>query len=443
MLTGYLQTPARALKISQTVASISFFLLFPGFLFYHQFVAMELIPPFAKGLFGYTSLGTVMILFALLPWNVDWLRKVIKNRYIQWALIFLIYTSVWTIVHYLLLSESYITKASIQSVETIILWACLFFVGLLLPLESKTLQRLFFISFVIILSYLAYYSISTGSIVYVARKLYGNSTDISSYQGFARSVLIILLFLMAFIHSARMRAFYILGGIFVLFLLASRSEFYAFLALSFTLCIIWGIRNPKYLLILLFASLELLILAKPVIAPQVKVLFPSKPANGAVEVIPSPTPSETQRQEKPAVSPNVNRQLQVLDLPSTKSWISRQYLQKVAVEQIMENPLIGKFGGHVTGNHTGRYAHNALSAWVTYGLVGFLLYISLAMYGFLVAAREVILKQQATPIWAFAFTLNFVCLLLIIVSKSVYWPLPALAWGVLAQALVHQANQHD
>ena len=71
----------------------------------------------------------------------------------------------------------------------------------------------------------------------------------------------------------------------------------------------------------------------------------------------------------------------------------------------------------------------------SYGLAGFLIYVSLTLYGFLVSARNVILKQRHEPIWIFAFMLNFVCLLLIIVSKSVFWPLPALGWGVLAQAL--------
>ena len=429
------QITGKGLKLSQSIAAISFFLLFPGFLFYHQCVAMGLFPPFAAGLFGYVSLATLLALLALLPWNTHWLKTTIKNRYVQCVLILLIYTSLWTIVHYFLLSADYITKASIQSLHTVILWACLFFVGLLLPLESKTLRRLCVLSFIIILGHLAYYSLSTGSVIYIVRKLYDHTAGVASYQGFARSVLILLIFLLAVMHSLRMRALFILGGIFILFLLASRSEFYAFLALSVMICIIWSIRNPKYLLILLFVSVEVLILAQPVIGPRINSWFPSGPLDKVTETQPPDKPSETH-------AAKLNRQLQVLDLPSTKSWISRQYLQKIAVEQIMENPLTGVFGGHVIGNHAGRYAHNALSAWVTYGLVGFLLYVSLVLYGFLVSARRVIPELEVAQIWTFAFMLNFVCLLLIIISKSVYWPLPALGWGSLAQALMHTTSKH-
>ena len=109
---------------------------------------------------------------------------------------------------------------------------------------------------------------------------------------------------------------------------------------------------------------------------------------------------------------------------------------------------MGKFGGHVltedTGKfekgHAGRYAHNALSAWVSYGVAGFLLYLALTLYGCLATARHVILKRVDEPLWTFAFMLNLVCLLLIIVSKPVFWPLPALGWGVLAQALITPAS---
>ncbi len=58
MLTGFPQISGTGLKSSQLIALISFFSLFSGFLFYHQFLAMGLIPPFAAGFFGYVRLGT-------------------------------------------------------------------------------------------------------------------------------------------------------------------------------------------------------------------------------------------------------------------------------------------------------------------------------------------------------------------------------------------------
>ena len=477
MSTDSLQTSILGLKLLQTAAIISFFLLFPGYLFYHHFVATGLIPPFAAGLFGYVSLGALLAFLVLLPWNTDWLKKITGNRFVLWVLVFLLYTSVWTLAHYLFLSGDYITKAGLQSLETIIFWSCLFLIGLLLPLEATALRWSFFISFIAIFCFLLYFSVSTGDTAYNAQQIYRNTTDVSTYQGYARSVLITLLLLLAVFTSFRSRVFFILAGIFVLYLLISRSDFYAFLALSAALCIISGIRQPRYFLLLLLVAAEVVILAAPDVSPRiekfVESLSPDEAAQAPAMDQPSATVSDAQapapgtaspagqaRQAAdpaPAISapapaesaelPRLSRIFEVLDISSSKSWAGRLSLQRKALDQIAENPLMGKFGGHVlredTGKfakgHTGRYAHNALSAWVAYGLAGFIIYVLLTLYGFLVPARQVVLNRQDAPLWTFAFMLNFVCLLLIIVSKPVYWPLPALGWGVLAQALLNPA----
>ena len=473
MPTDYPDSSDRRLELLQTVTLISFLLLFPGFLFYHQFVAMGLIPAFAAGLFGYVSLGTIIVLFALLPWNIGRLKKIAGNRYVQWVLILLFYASAWTIAHYLVLNGDYITKATVQSLETVIFWTCLFLVGLLLPIEARSLRWLLGISFAIILGYLLYFFAVSDSGTYYARRIYGQPEDVSTYQGFARSVLFTLLLLLAVFKSLRARAVLMLGGIFVLYMLISRSDFYGFLAVCIVLCVISGIRQPKYFLLLLLVSLEVVLLAVPDIAPRIEAVLESRAPEKAAQAsasdrlpagddseqapgLPAPAASAltADRDESlpppgnAGAPPRLSRQFEVLDISSSKSWRGRLALQKKALGQIAENPLMGKFGGHVltedTGKfekgHTGRYAHNALSAWVSYGLAGFLLYVSLTLYGCLVSARHVILKRQDEPVWMFALTLNVVCLLLIIASKSVYWPLPALGWGVLAQALANRAG---
>ena len=478
MLTDYLHITDQNKKISKTVAIFSFFLLFPGFLFYHQFLAMELIPRFAAGFFGYVSLGALLAFLVLLPWDKDWLNKITGSRYVLWVLVLLFYTTTWTIAHYLFLSGDYITKASVQSLETVIFWSCLFLIGLLLPLESKFLRWSFLICFVVILLFLLYFSVSTDANSYYARRIYGQTTAISSYQGFARSVLLTLLLLLAVFNSFRARACFVLGGVFVLFMLSSRSEFYSFLAVCGALCVISGFRQPKYFLLLLLIFLEVITLAAPDIRPRVEVYLERLSQDNAVETsaVDKPNAADNMAQEPVPENPvsadtaaraplsevpaatdkatppgRLNRQFEVLKISSSKSWERRLALQRKAVRQISENPLMGNFGGHVlkqdsgkyAKGHTGRYAHNALSAWVTYGLAGFILYFSLTLTGFLVPAQQVILKRQNAPPWMFAFMVNFVCLLLIIVSKSVYWPLPALGWGVTAKALVDSKSTID
>ena len=337
MLTDYLHITDRDRKISKAVASISFFLLFPGFLFYHQFVAMGLIPRFAAGFFGYVSVGALLALLVILPLNTDWLKKTAGNRYVQWVLVFLIFTSLWTLAHYLILNDDYITKASVQSLETLIFWSCLFLVGLLLPLDSKFLRWSFLASFLVIMLFLLYFSVSSDSISYYTRRIYGQTEDTSSYQGFARSVLFSLLLLLALFDSFRARAFFIIGGVFVLFMLISRSDFYAFLTVSIVLCVIYGIKQPKYLLLLLLVSVEVALLAIPDITPRIAAITETRAPE---KIVPAPaapedstTPATGQANTRPdpdkaAAPPRLSRQFEVLDISSSKSWKGRFALQK-------------------------------------------------------------------------------------------------------------------
>jgi O-antigen ligase len=126
-----------------------------------------------------------------------------------------------------------------------------------------------------------------------------------------------------------------------------------------------------------------------------------------------------------------SRQMQVLDLDKASSWIGRQKLQQVALEQIKENPITGKYAGHYYAGGPGSYSHNALSAWVNYGFIGFCAYLGLIVYCF--AASFLSLKgRQANPEERnLAFAVNFLCLLLVIVAKPVFWSMPALGWGIV------------
>ena len=221
-------------------------------------------------------MGALLALLALLPWNGGQLKTIVGNRYAQWVLVFLFYTSVWTIAHYLILVGDHFSIAAVQSLETIIFWSALFLIGLFLPIESRFLRWSLGISFAIILVYLLYFYVSTDTNAFDARRLYGNTTDVSTYQGFARGVLFTLLLLLAVFSSFRARAVFILGGVFILFMLVSRSDFYAFLALSTVLCIIYGIKQPRYLLLLLVVCLQVLLLASPDITPRIEALLESR-----------------------------------------------------------------------------------------------------------------------------------------------------------------------
>lgn len=392
------------------IAAISFFLLFPGFLIYHQLLAMELWQPFIRGLYGPVSLASLVAFLVLLPWNRDLLRACGKERYVLYVLVFLLYTLVWTVAHYLVQAGENMQLATPQSLQTIIFWACLFLTGLLLPLESKALKRMFFAVFLLALLFLLHFSISAGQLTFRANWFYGQwGGDVATHQGYSRSALVILLFLLAVFTGIKVRIGLILSGAFVLFMLASRADFSAFLVVCLALSVIFGIKKPVYFLVapIFFLVLSGMFLVAANIDDRMTMI-------------------------------RLTRQLEIFNLFEATSWANRMKLQEIALEQIAANPLTGQFGGHVTdAGHTGKYAHNVLSAWVSYGFFGFFVYLGLIVVAFWVSARRFVLKRHDAPVWIFAFLLNFLCLLLVMGARSVYWPLPALGWGLVAQGLIN------
>ena len=388
--------------LAARASSVGFFVLFPGFMIYHTLVALGAIPAFLGGLFGVVTVMMFGIYMLLLPSQRH--RMVSGTR--GFALLvaaFLLYVLSWSLVSYGLQGGSQLRAAMIQSLETMVLWLVLFVMGYRVPLDSPALARAFWAAFLMTVGYLLFFVITTGQLMFFARQMIevdsGNS--VSTYQGSARSALVMLVFLIAVSRTASARAGLIALGGFVMFVLGARSELYAFLALATVLLLVWAGMSAKYLLMLL----TVLALAVLVVVNQFEAM-------------------------------SGTRQLQVLDLSGTSSWLARQHLEQRALAQIVASPWLGEFGGHVTATGgTGGYAHSMLSAWVNYGLIGFVLYVGMTVVAFLGAAYRMVYRRDTVAWWVFAFSINFVCLLLVVLAKPVFWPLPALGWGAFANAL--------
>ncbi|WP_111411796.1 hypothetical protein [Billgrantia lactosivorans] len=391
--------------LTTRVSAIGFFVLFPGFILYHTLVAMGMIPALLGGLFGVVSVLLFIAYLALLPSQLQVLLTTTRG-YALATLCFFVYVLLWATLNYALSGGSVMRAALTQTVETLVLWLVLFVLGYRVPLDSPRLARAFWIAFALIAGYLMFHVATTGQWMFFARRMLEAEVEagdsVSTYQGYARSALVVLLFLIAVSERAMVRAVLIVLGAFVMFVLGARSELYAFLSLSALLLMLWAGMSVKYMFTLLMVVAALI----AVVASQFEALAGS-------------------------------RQLQIFDLSGTSSWLARQNLGQRAVEQILANPLLGRFGGHIASAEvTGGYAHSMLSAWVNYGLPGFAMYLGLSLFAFVGAAYRLLFLGDRGAGWVFAFSVNFVCLLLMVLAKPVFWPLPALGWGAFANALV-------
>ncbi|SCZ61514.1 hypothetical protein [Thiohalomonas denitrificans] len=389
-------------RVAQFVSVGGLIVLFPGFVFVHYSVAAfgVTLPAILDGLFGFSSALLVVIFAALFPLILRGYANVI-SPYILAVFGFITFTLIWAFTHTIVLDGAYVKVAFIQSVETAVLWSALFFVGMFLPEYSSTLYRTLAGSFLLILGFLLLYVVQTGELTFNASRMY-NADHVASYQGFARSTLVILIILLTVASTIKQRTVLLLGGLFILFLLGARSEFYAFVATALLMVSMLMLKDGRYAL-LMIATIG---------GTSVTISL------GYESLIQS-------------------RQLEILDLPSSSSWQSRQWLNEIAIRQVLDTPVFGYFGGHVVeGGGTGSYAHNMLSGWVNYGVLGFFWYLLLSLSPLLISIKRLVAIKTQDPVWMLAFTTNFCSLLLMTAAKPVFWPIAALGWGFCARAIL-------
>ena len=112
----------------------------------------------------------------------------------------------------------------------------------------------------------------------------------------------------------------------------------------------------------------------------------------------------------------------------------RGHANDQALAIIAEHPLAGSFGYHAWDS--AGYAHNALSAWTQYGLVGFALFSITMAAATAIALAGIAKTRGREPAWHLALQFNVIAIVLAIASEPIMSSVfPALAWGFTIRAL--------
>lgn len=382
----------------QRFAVFSWLVLFPGFFLYHLAIASFDIFPVLGGLFGpYSLLATVVFLVGCLKCR----NSYVVSAYQVLVALFMISLIAWTSLHYLLAFESGIGLATRQSAELTVLLTCLYFSARFLPEKVATLRNLFEVFIFAVMLFLVIYVFVTGQLTFDARRWSGVE-EISTYQGFARSIAFALLLVVAERDGVFARIILSVAGVVVLFLLGARSEFAAFLIVVGALLLVIGRRN----------------LVKG-------LLFSAAPLGVGLFVV-----------SLSVLDLANSRQFELLSLDQSSSWAARVAYMEAGLRQVAAHPILGDFGGHVSGDGSvGRYAHNALSAWVNYGVFGFFLYMLLTSWAFVGSVYRVLWLGDSRPGWVLCFLVSVFVTVLVVAAKSVFWPMVALSWGLYVRAV--------
>lgn len=383
---------------ARTAANLVLWLLFPGFFVYNIARAMSLIPTIPN-YFGMISVLSIPLFILCFPKSTG--RTINRSPAISLPFIgLLLWCGAWVLLHMALGVDSPQGAVS-QIVIMLVFWVSLFLVGIHCDADARRFRRWLYLALFIMLAVAVWY-IDPAQMIMNPRAIFGED-DLPSYQGFARSAIVTCFAIIAGVRRDFNRWLLFAVCSALMFALGARSEFVAFVAAVAGLELIYIMQRPR--------ALPTAGICAALMVTVVVVWWDE--ISGS-------------------------RQFQLFDLSEASSWLARQEMTVFAFEQVRSNFLTGVFGGHfyfADDGSAGNYAHNALSAWVSFGLGGFFIYVGLSLAALWLSARMAVSRQSGTK-WRLAFYLNASSLLLIVFAKPVFWPVVALGWGMAANASV-------
>jgi hypothetical protein len=388
----------------ETLSAIFFLLLFPGFFFYHQSVAAGLFPRFLGGFFSPICLVAVVMYMPF--WRFWWNLFSSSPIYSVLLIFFLVWSASSAFITYWLYPTEYMDEALYQYLNTALIWVALVFVGAGLRFEKVWFRRVLWVSGAAIFLFLFHYVVTTGSLQYYAAQLYEVEEGVASYQGFSRSSLVIAFALFAISKSSKSQFLVSAASIFVLFVLAARSEFVAIIVCVAAFLIIRSRKEKKKM----FAIIILGVFAIAISVGSYNRLESTRQAN-------------------------------LFDLQHDSSWQARMGKNEDAFSRIKQSFFIGDFGAHFESGGKGSYAHNIMSVWDAFGLFGFASYCLLVILPLCCSLKLNFSNDCLNERTAMYFFLSLSVVVLLLASKSIYWVAPALAWGFYFN--VGKAKKHQ
>lgn len=388
------------LIISRRAATIGFLLLFPGFLLYHYAIANGWIPAFLGGLFGVVSLVLAVLAVILFPW-ILYRQSGAARLPTVFVTIVIAFFATWALVNYLFISEPYGVPALRETAAAIGTWLATLFVGLFFTFRSPRTRRTVGVFSLMIVLALLHAMLRFKSPLGPYLTFSGADPDsaVSTYQAVGRSIVVTAIFFAAVVGHARYRIAVFAVAAFFLVLLGSRTDAFTLLALMTVVVLgtVMRVSRPASSLSALLAGALFVHFTMPLFLQT--------------------------------------RNAEILDLSSSSSWQARQELQTAALRVISDNPVLGTFGYHMRDGGAGFYAHNVLSAWTNFGLLGFILYLALLLYFVATSLWHLLRTNGVDPIWFTAFQLNLAALIQALFAQPVFALLPALGWGVALNAM--------
>lgn len=416
-------------------------MVFPFFFFYHALAAFDVIPLFL-GSWWSMSLGLALVV--LLPFA---LPKVVNTWPLHVPVIILAAIATTYAIYYWRFGAEYQNSTAyfLYSAKLIVGWGGLYCLGLLLKPSKRFASVTFWtvMAMIVITPFLIQTGIYTNE-AKVAAKIVG----LSNYQYFAMTFVFTAMIAVGCNWSNGRDAIVVGAGISATYFLLARSELAGFVAVFAGWLVLAAISRRWRAIILSIVALAAafiyvgaVIKLTPLINATASSLLEREIGccDGG-KVNQSVLRGKTAPYDVAAQAST--RQAEAFDLDASASWNYRAEYMAKGVEAIKRSPILGDYGGQVRDfKNPGAYIHNMLDVWRQYGIIAFIIYAGLCVGGVAFALWQVLRLKKMDPLWVLTAIISGYVFVLSAGAKSVFWPLVAFGWGMIAARLTEHKSK--
>ncbi|QYG02268.1 MULTISPECIES: hypothetical protein [Massilia] len=369
------QRGAARARREQWLMIACFFMLFPGFFFYHTLLGTGTTGAFLGGYFAPVALAFAgpMCLVYLARMRRDAKRLTLVD--VHYGVFFAYFVGV-VVVN----AAAGANRAIVAYHMLAILFMVLVYLQFcFIDFDSRRFRVVGLLSLAGMSTIVFSYSVD-GVFYLGALGIAKDANSLATYQGFSRSYLFTYLAVVTFTRNLPLRLVLHAVGAATLFVNTARSEFVALL-FAIPLIEFYYSRHKLYF-----------VLAGVCIAAAIGLYL---------DQILASLPS--------------NRILELFDLSHSTSANKRQQLTVHAVQSIAAHPILGDYGSYKPGH----YSHNVLSAWVDLGLFGMLYVAALAIVPITPMFFHEYFAARRRPLFLLAFA--FACVTVLLLLSSHYF----------------------
>ena len=317
----------------QLLLNSAFFLLFPGFFYYHTLLGTGTTGAFLGGYFSPISL------LYMLPLALVYYRRMRREpcRLSSIDLHYGLFNAYFVAVIAVNAAAGATPAIVAHHLAGILFMVNTYFLFTLIDFEHRQFRLMALVSLAAMSAIVFTFSVN-GVFFLGALGIAKDADSLATYQGFSRSYLMTILPVLAHSRSLLLRLILYAAGAATLFVNTARSEF---AGLLFAIPIIeFYYSRHKLVFVGLAVLATMLVMAH---MDEIVAMLPD------------------------------NRVLELLDVDCDRSSNKRHHLTLYAKQTIAAHPLLGDYASY----QLGYYSHNVLSAWVDLGLFGFVYLLAL------------------------------------------------------------------